>query len=78
MRFYWEGPTWHPACTLPGAKEIAMSARFDIDPAHSLGNEVQLERLRARIARRPGRWRRRMRPRRARRDTLEEPERQAA
>ncbi len=55
-----------------------MSARFDIDPAHSLGNEVQLERLRARIARRPGRWRRRMRPRRARRDTHEELERQAA
>ena len=40
--------------------------------------QAALVKLRARIARRPGRWRRRMRPRRARRDTLEEPERQAA
>jgi len=38
-----------------------MTTRFDFEYAASNLSPVLMERLRARIARRPGRWRRRMR-----------------
>ena len=44
-----------------------MQTRFDLEHAQLIDHQVNMERLRARIARRPGRWRRRMRPRSARR-----------
>lgn len=52
-----------------------MTTRFDLEHAHAIDHQVHMERLRARIARRPGRWRRRMRPRHAQRDRrlFEEP-----
>jgi hypothetical protein len=56
-----------------------MTTRYGLEPNPHLEHQVHMERLRARIARRPGRWRRRMRPRRARgegqsRDELAEPQ----
>jgi hypothetical protein len=47
-----------------------MSTRFDFEYPASQLSAVMMERLRARIARRPGRWRRRMK--RQRKDGLEQ------
>lgn len=49
-----------------------MTNRFDFEYPASQLSSVMMERLRARIARRPGRWRRRMK--RQRRDYYEQGE----
>ena len=55
-----------------------MATRFDFDNPQIASDDILMERLRARIARRPGRWRRRMRRLRERRDPLESAARWAA
>ncbi len=45
-----------------------MTTQFDFEYPASHLSPVMMERLRARIARRPGRWRRRMRRQRSERD----------
>ena len=51
-----------------------MTAQFDYELPMSCLSNVMMERLRARIARRPGRWRKRMRRHRDDRQGDESPE----
>ncbi|MDY0000955.1 MAG: hypothetical protein RBU30_06650 [Polyangia bacterium] len=55
-----------------------MTLMFDFESPRLGPDNPLLERLRARIARRPGRWRRRMRRQRERRESFEAETRQAA